>query len=846
MKHLLIAHFVLLLVVASTGTRAFSQPASNEQTPGSAPVCGLSAPVLKRQVPARYPEGETEHAHVHLLLSVDVSGAVTEVTVLESPGARFTAAASTAARTWIFEPAVHDGRAIASRVSVVVSLQPPAPASQPVAEDTALGTAQPSSAPVWVGDDVYETRIVGERDVRARAERAVSDYRFSLGALRNVPREDAAALLTLAPGILLTNEGGEGHPERIFLRGFDAREGQDVALSVDGVPVNEAGNLHGNGYADLNFIIPEAVSELRVVEGPFDLRHGNFAVAGAAEYRLGVTTPGVATKYSTGSFRTHRVVATYTPDREKGETFAAAEIFSTEGYGQNRQALRGSVMAQVTRPLDQGEWALTATAYGTRYKQPGVVRDDDYRAGRTGFFDTYDPMQGGEAMRFSVSGRVTLKHDNVLHEHLVWALHRSMRLRENFTGFLLDTQDSRKTLHAQRGDLLDLDNASWSMGGKGHVSLKKKMLGLMQEIELGYFGRGDFVESSQRRVEATTRVPYALDTDLGSRLANLSIYGELTLRFLPWLTLRGGVRGELFFFNVFDGCAQRSVRRPTRPTGDADCLDQQDFGRYRDPTSRASTASATVLPRATLSVGPFAGLTFSASVGRGIRSIDPIYIVQDVATPFADIMAYEGGAGFAHNFARWRFSAKAAGFATRVDRDLIFSETVGRNQLGGSTLRAGGSLLARAEGAFFDVNAHTTLVRSTFQDTGMLVPYAPDLVTRLDASVFGDLPWPVVGRRVNLRGGLGVTYIGRRPLPYGQRSDAIFVMDLSAAVSWRWVSLGVSVTNLLDGRYRLAEFNYTSDFHSASYPTLLPTRHFVAGAPRVVLFTIGLQYGSDT
>jgi iron complex outermembrane receptor protein len=85
---------------------------------------------------------------------------------------------------------------------------------------------------------------------------ATSTFAIRVGALALVPRKNATALLSFAPGILLTSEGGDGHAEQIFLRGFDAREGQDLELSVGGVPINESGNLHGNGYADTHFILP--------------------------------------------------------------------------------------------------------------------------------------------------------------------------------------------------------------------------------------------------------------------------------------------------------------------------------------------------------------------------------------------------------------------------------------------------------------------------------------------------------------------------------------------------------------------------------------------------------------
>src|SRR5205085_6502691 len=135
---------------------------------------------------------------------------------------------------------------------------------------------------------------------------------------------------------LLSNEGGEGHAEQVFLRGFDAREGQDIEFSVDGIPINESGNLHGNGYVDTHFIIPELIESLRVVEGPFDPRQGNYAVAGSAEYHLGAPQRGLYSKVSAGSFGTLRELLMYAPAGGTNGTFAAAELYQTDGFGENR------------------------------------------------------------------------------------------------------------------------------------------------------------------------------------------------------------------------------------------------------------------------------------------------------------------------------------------------------------------------------------------------------------------------------------------------------------------------------------------------------------------------------
>src|SRR4029077_13046107 len=193
---------------------------------------------------------------------------------------------------------------------------------------------------------------------RPPPSRGASDFQLRVDELIEVPRANSTELLKLAPGILLTNEGGEGHAEQVFMRGFDAREGQDVEFTVGGVPINESGNLHGNGYADTHFIIPELVEALRVVEGPFDPRQGNYAVAGSADYELGLEKRGLTAKYLTGSFGTQRALVMWGPRDESVHTFGAAEAYRTDGYGQNRDAQRGSAIGQYEGQIGKGTYRV--------------------------------------------------------------------------------------------------------------------------------------------------------------------------------------------------------------------------------------------------------------------------------------------------------------------------------------------------------------------------------------------------------------------------------------------------------------------------------------------------------
>jgi len=810
--------------------------------PTQSPAALVSAPV---------PDG----GGVAVLVTITKDGAVTDAK-LEAPGnPDFDAAALEVISHWTFTPASRDGQPVAARIRVLVPLiaRPKLPSAPPPAR--AAAAAGPADADGPAADPAMQhvhppPKPEPAREITVQGRHApplagASDLRLDVGALARVPRKSATELLQLAPGIYLSNEGGEGHAERIYLRGFDAREGQDIELSVGGVPINESGNFHGNGFADTGFLIPELVHGLRVLEGPFDVRQGNYAVAGSADYETGLDKRGLIAKYTGGSYGTQRALALFAP--AEGATYAGAEVYRTDGYGQNRDVKRARAMAQYEGHLASGgSYRLSAAAYGIEYHSAGVLRQDDVDAGRVGFFDTYDRRQGGSGSRYHVAGDIEQRVGKISLGQQFFAIRRGLRLRENLTGFLLDNQTAVQSLHGQRGDLLDLHIDETTYGGRGFARSSVQIAGLRQDLELGYFARGDDTDSQRQRVD-DSGIPYRTDVDLAAQLGDIGVYGEVTLRPMRGVNLKAGARSDLFFYDVLDRCAVQSVSRPspTDPPGDASCLDQRRFGLHREPSQRSSTAGSKLMPRATLTLGPFRHFSYSVSYGTGVRSVDPIYASQDIATPFASIASADAGVAYARDFGDVSVAARSIFFRTHVDRDLIFSETEGRSVLGGGTTRTGWNGLVRVRGRFFDENANISVTKSRFDDGGLLVPYAPDLVLRSDSSLFGDLPWRIGGSPLRGTVSLGAGYVGHRALPYGQRSDTIFTLDSGASLGWRGYELELQATNLLDARYRAAELNYVSDFRSQPLPTLVPARHFAAGAPRLVFISLSVTLGGE-
>lgn len=877
------------VVLACCGLWARTAPAQ---------ITGITLPEVVERFDAEYPSEVVTSAPVQVVLfaSIDVHGHVTGIEVAESGGSAFDSAARAAVSHWRFSPAKRDGRPIPARIRVPFTFPPKveptaaapsataspnsassqddlnhvdqtngespvAPAIDPSAQTPTLvadltGPSTPSSASesksALTGGDTPKapasTEVIVQGHYRPPS-RGSSDFHIDVGQLAQVPRKNAAEMLQLAPGILLTNEGGEGHAHQVFLRGFDAREGQDIEFTVGGVPINEAGNLHGNGHADANFIIPETVLSLRVLEGPFDPRQGNFAVAGSADYRLGLERRGLTLKSTLGSYGTQRILGLWGPGGLSRCTFGAAELYKTDGFGQNRDAQRASAIAQYEgRFGETGSYRVTGQAYSANYHSAGVLRDDDYRAGRVGFFDTYDPRQGGDSSRYSLAADLEQSVNDTLFRQQLYVIRRDLRMRKNYTGRLLDVQQPAQNPHSQRGDGIDLSVESLTLGSRGSSRVKEKIGGLTQELDVGYSARGDFGRGTQLRVQTANGIPYHRDIDVEYSLGDIGLYGDANLRLMDWLMLRGGVRGNYFAYDVLNRCAQSEVRQPSRsnPPGDQSCLSQWDFGQYRDPTQRSSTGTTALLPRGAILFAPAMGLVLSMSYGQGIRSIDPIYISQDTKTPFARVDAYEAGVVYSRTLSTTRLVTRAAAFRTHVARDLIFSESEGRNTLANGTTRNGVLGAVRWTGSFFDESLNATLVQSRFDDTGLAVPYVPNWVVRSDSVLHRELPFKIAGSIVKGAAGAGVTYVGRRPLPYDQLSDPVFTLDASASLDWRRFELGFEVTNLLDHRYRLGEYNYASDFGSAEQPTLVPMRHFSAGPPRMFFVTLAVAFGEQT
>jgi hypothetical protein len=703
----------------------------------------------------------------------------------------------------------------------LTALAPPAAADevQPFDDgEERAAAAPPAGVPPTAG---APTPAPPPLDVRVRGapRPRSSDTLVTRDVLEAAPHAGGSGseLLRTVPGVAITQHSGQGKAHQIFFRGFDAEHGQDVEIWVAGAPVNEVSNLHGQGYADLHFVIPEVVRQLRAKPGTYDPRQGEFAVAGSLIFDLGVDEEGVELAGTLGSFGERRLFASYRPAGAPEETFAAVQIQGTDGFGPSRAAERGAAMAQAL--LDVGEASsvrLFASAYGGHFDSAGALPLELARTDDEARFQALDPDQGGDSSRVQLA--VELEGSDG--EGADWALapffvHRALRLRQNFTGYLVDPA---------QGDGTEQTNDATTFGLSAHLEKKVRLFGDRDALAAGVYGRTDLVDQTQTRLSAVNDAPTASLVDARLAIVDVAGWTELVVRPVSRLTLRAGVRVDGIHGEATDRAAASAAGATARGPR------RGGFGVH-------------VGPKASAEVWALPWLRPFVSYGEGFRGRQVRSLADGEDAPFVEVRSGEIGARLGLD----RLVATVTAFRTGLEGDLVFDPELARNEPVGPTARTGVALeLTLRPTSWFVHATSATFVHAAFTEddedhaAGDLVPYAPQVVARTDLSAVPTVA-RVLDRDLSLRAGLGLSYLALRPLPFGELGTDVLVADASAGARLGEVELRLDATNLLDAAFYDGEFVYASRFDPSSAESLVPRRHVTVGPPRAFFATLAIH-----
>jgi TonB family protein len=806
---------------------------------------------------------------VVLHVTIDAEGVVQEAHVDHTAGEHFDREALAAVRRWRFEPARRGDRAVPARIRVEVrftlpefelpsTTEPATAASEaptrgsetpdastsgdaPASETTeASAPTQPDATP---SEPTLGVQAELERE-RTDDPRSASEHQLDRQQIEAAPRRDAGDLLQSVPGMFAARTEGDAVGHRIMLRGFDAVHGQDIELTVEGVPINVPSHLHGQGYSDLNFVLPEVVRSMRIVEGVYDPAQGDFAVAGSVDFRLGVgeRDRGVTSRTTYGSFHTLRQLLVFAPHGMDEGTFGAAAYRRTDGFGTGRASEGGSAILSLAFGDRPWHGRVFGVAHGMRAGLAGVLRAEDIESGRYGFYDRYDDpiaaAQSALAIRLLLGATIEHRGDRGARTRAtLWTSYDDFRIQQAFTGY---TQRSRVMPEWMgRGDLIEQRNETVGLGLRASHRTEQYVLfdWLRTSIELGLAGRVDVIEQQQNLLAPPQNETWDQRVDASINGADVGAYVDLDVRITDYVRVRGGARGNVLFYDVDDrlGNFIPAFRRERYLVG-----------------FRRTAFGIAAGPRASIEVRPIPELALLVAYGEGYRSPQARQLVDGERAPFTKVRS--GDLGFRLELGSAReLEVAGTAFYTHLSQDVAFDAEEGRLEPVGPTTRIGGTLVVRARPLPWLLAAvSATFVNATLDEPppasaanptpafepGALLPFVAPWVVRADVGAHERL-FDLDGHPVRGRVGVGFSFLSPRPLPFGQEAAPVALLDASIGASWRWLSVGVEAYNLFDSQWAASELFFVSNWRPSEPPSRLPARHIAAGAPLTILGTLG-------
>ncbi|MBX3307191.1 MAG: TonB-dependent receptor plug domain-containing protein [Nitrospira sp.] len=643
--------------------------------------------------------------------------------------------------------------------------------------------------------EVPEIAVVGERPVAASSQQFIPEKEIVLQ-----PQGRPAQVLRLIPGfVAVEHSGGGGKADQYFLRGFDADHGTDVGFFLDGMPINLRTHAHGQGYTDLNFIIPETIEGVDVHKGAYLPEYGDFVTAGAVNFRTRDMVKEGLLQGAGGEYSTQRYLLMLSPTKDRVRTLFAAEGFYTNGpYLNDNNYHRANLFGKATTNLTgRDELSLQATFLQSRWDGSGEI---PFRAVSTGLVDRFgsiNPYEGGNTLR--TTGQLNYHYDTTTGGQFFANAYGQYYRLDLFTDFTFFMNDPA------RGDGFAQYDRRAIYGGDIGYKQRVQVFGMPAIGTVGFQTRVDDVHT--KLGTQTLRSPTGTTIDSDAHSVSYSPFVKGEIQPFSWLRFSGGVRGEFFTFDVSNRCAT--------------CAEQPD-GRK---------GSGIVLPKMSMILGPWAGTEFFVNYGEGVHSNDARSAVSLGASPLARSQNYEvgirskpwGPEGLELIATAWRLDLKS---------ELVLIGDEGTTEIRGATRRQGVEVAARGKvwGPLY-VNGSFTWTHAEFRN-GDAIPLAPEY-TAYGAAI---LQWPE-----GVTSQLQATYLGVRPLVEDRsiKSPSWITFDLSeryripVKLPHGRLEAFLFVQNLFNTQWEQAIFAFESRLRTE--PTGVTDIHFVPGNPRTVM-----------
>jgi hypothetical protein len=413
-------------------------------------------------------------------------------------------------------------------------------------------------------------------------------------------------VLETVPGVIITQHAGGGKANQYFLRGFNLDHGTDFAIFIDGMPLNLPSHAHGEGYSDMNTVIPELVRRVNFEKGPYYADVGNYGSAGSAHLEFFQTMPRNFVQIEGGMYGFERIVFGVSRKLGPGTLLYGGEAYHDNGpwiLPDNYYKFNGFLTW--SRDGSDSAYAITARAYhGTWHSSDQIAVN---AVPLVGFFGTLNPTDGGNSQRYSLQTEWRRQRVRTLSTINAYGFYYDLDLFSDFTYFLTDIN---------RGDQFQQKDRRWVAGLDAAETISAQWLGRKVANTFGVQLRNDWIHNglyqSQDRVRvsktdistgnplpATTQEDRFTDTQAG-------FYAENRIQWAEKFRSVAALRGDVDYFDVTSLV-----------------------------TAANSGTAATVLPSPKLSLifGPWSniefylqgGFSFHSNDGRGTtQTIEPI------------------------------------------------------------------------------------------------------------------------------------------------------------------------------------------------------------------------------
>lgn len=642
-----------------------------------------------------------------------------------------------------------------------------------------------------------ESSITSLKEVQVRAASKTGIFHtISNLDIHIRPIINSQEVLRIVPGLFIGQHAGGGKAEQIFLRGFDIDHGTDIKIEVDGLPVNMVSHAHGQGYADLHFLIPELIANVNFNKGPYFADKGNLATAGYVAFKTKDYLETNFIKAEAGQFSTYRVagginlLSKQYQAKHNQSLYIGGEYSFTKGFfesPQNFNRINGILKYQARL---SGKSSLTAsvTGFTSRWNASGQIPDRAVQDGSIGWYGAIDNTEGGQTSRYNANIILNTHFNKGLRwTNQLFYTRYLFELYSNFTFFLNNPTDGDQIRQKEARNLAGLNSSL----EKEHQLGKKASL-----FRTGLQLRYDATESSElsNTKNRTTLIASIMNGDISEM--NIGFYAEEKVQLHPKLDIIAGVRGDYF------------------------------TNRYQDKLSnqKLSSSSPIFSPKLNLYYRVSKNLQLYWLSGKGFHSNDTRVAVQqngkDVVTP-----GWGSDIGAVVKISN-KVVLQTALWYLWLQQEFVYVGDEGVVEPGGKTKRMGWDASLRYEiipSLYADVDLNITNPRALqVPHNQSFLPLAPRVTST------GGFTWR---KAKGWNGSLRYRYMGNRPANEDNSvvAKGYFVCDAGINYTQPKWELGLGVQNLFNTKWKETQFDTESRLQTEPQP--VSEIHFTPGSP---------------